>query len=384
MIRERKSKKSSTGKIYQVIIKYKDNFGNKQVYYKSPFFTKQEAEEFEILKKAELVKYGCIAVDNTKTFNDCFKEYMELKGDKYAPSTINYYNMCFDTYITKRIGNKLISEFKYKDVQWFLNKSGFSKPTAQNIKKVLDVTFKYALVNEYIESNPMEYVTLDMKYESEHPERNLNISDENLEIFIKELETPTKFASDPDNVEFVNKAYGIAVRIGRYMGLRISEALAIEKKDIDFDKNTINICGRLEYIDRKKEEIYKSPTLKTASSKALLPIPPKLKKVLEEWCDYNPYEKVITNIYGEWISPNTLENKLRKVSKKTGIKFRFHMGRHSLLTDLDNHGVSASVVKMLSRHKNISTSKNIYTHKDIQDGLDVVNSIYKNEGENDG
>lgn len=378
MIRERKSKKSPTGKVYQVIIKYKDNFGNKQTYYKSPFFAKQEAEKFEITKKAELIKYGCIAIDNKKTFSDCYIEYMELEGSKYAPSTYSYYNMNFNTYIKKNIGNKLISEFKYKDVQWFLNKSDFSKPTAQNIKKVMDVTFKYALVNEYIDSNPMEYVTLDMKYVSKHPERNLNISDEDLEIFIKELETPTKHASDPDNIEFVNRAYGVAVRIGRYMGLRISEALAIEKKDIDFKNNTINICGRLEYKDKKKNEIFKSSVLKTESSKALLPMSPKLKAILEEWCEYNPYEKVITNIYGEWINPNTLESKLRKVSIKTGIKFRFHQGRHSFISDLDDYDVKDSVVKMLSRHSSIKISKERYTHKDIQDGLDVVNSIYKN------
>ena len=384
MIRRRKSKKAPSGYIYQVAIKYKDNFGISQVYYKSPFLTREEAKKFETIKKAELIKYGCTSTDDKKTFNDCFREYMNLKKKNYAPATVVYYTRYFEDFVKDTIGNIQITRFKYKDVQNFLNNSGFSKPTAHNIKKTLDVTFMYALKNEYIDSNPMEYVTLDMEYIETRPEKNTAIKDEDLKKFIAELGKTSKRARDPENAEFLSKAYVVAVWIGRYTGLRISEALALEKKEINLDKGTIDIQGRIEYAALNRNEVYKTYKLKTKKSKAIIPIAPKLKTILKEWFEYTPYERVITNVYGDWIHPLTLQSKLRDVSNKTGIPFRFHQGRHSFITDLGKHKIELATARDLARHSDIRTTKNLYTHMSIEDEQKALDEIYGNEEEDDG
>ena len=66
--------------------------------------------------------------------------------------------------------------------------------------------------------------------------------------------------------DFNKKAYSIAIQIGKYTGLRVSEVFALEKEDINFNENCINVNRKLVYDGLKKDEIYSTHQMKSKSS----------------------------------------------------------------------------------------------------------------------
>ena len=143
-----KIKSKKYGTVYQVDIRYKDHLGMSERHIKSGFIKMMEAKKYEkeFLDKIELDKLK--ANNCLKTFNDVFKEYMELEGkNKYANATKNYYLTNYEMYVKEKIGKSKISSLKYANLQKYFNEMANKQniPTLKNIKKLFSVTFKYAL-----------------------------------------------------------------------------------------------------------------------------------------------------------------------------------------------------------------------------------------------
>jgi len=117
----------------------------------------------------------------------------------------------------------------------------------------------------------------------------------------------------------------MALIIGRYTGLRISEVLALKKSDFDLKSNQMTVQRRIEYRDLKSKEIHLTDRLKTKSSKCTVEISQLLSSYLQEWFEYNPHEFVICKGNGEFIHPITFQDRISKTSKKLGIDFHYHM-----------------------------------------------------------
>ena len=120
------------------------------------------------------------------------------------------------------------------------------------------------------------------------------ILDKELNILLDELESKN---------DFTKKAYSIAIQIGKYTGLRISEVFALKKEDICFDENYIKVNRKLVYVGLKKDKIYTTHQMKSKKSKAIIPLVTILKNILTDWFKVNPYDHVICDIYGNLIHP---------------------------------------------------------------------------------
>ena len=112
----------------------------------------------------------------------------------------------------------------------------YNPPTLKNIKKLFAVTFKYALRVGYIRENPIPYIQIP-KSQDERKVKVEIISDENLSKIIEALQIVKRTSpySSEKNAEFTFKSYAMALIIGRYTGLRISETLALKKQDFDLE-----------------------------------------------------------------------------------------------------------------------------------------------------
>lgn len=168
----------------------------------------------------------------------------------------------------------------------------------------------------------------------------------------------------------------IAIFIGWYTGLRLSETLGLMKEDFDFENNEITICRRLEYHNLNKEDLYVTDKLKTKAARAVIPLAPKLKVGLKKWFCINPYETVICDIDGNWIHPHTMAARIRYVSYNLGIDFHYHMLRHSFTTQLIKNGVSPAITKELVRHSDIKTTLNVYTHIGKEDMKNAILNVF--------
>lgn len=373
-IRKRPSKRAKNGYVYEIFFQYKDEYGCSTRYTKSGFLSKKEAREYEALKMAELLERNEFLKDKDKTFNDVFLEYMDVEGGKYSRSTKQYYEKSYHLYVKDSIGRYIIRNLKYKHLQKYFNGLDAGYSTLRNIKKLMSVTFAYAQKNNYIRENPMKLVTIEKEEETD--EKKKIITKEELDIIIDNILITHKMCPQKDYTDWNNYAFAVAIYIGWYTGLRLSETFGLMKEDFDFENNEINIRRRLEYHALAKDDLYVTDKLKTKAAKSTIPLAPKLKEGLEKWFSVNPYDNVICDINGKWIHPHTIIARIRYVSFKTRIEFHYHMLRHSFTSRLIKHGILPAVAKELVRHADIKTILNIYTHIEKEDKEKAIFDVF--------
>lgn len=374
-----KIKSKKYGYTYQVDVRYKDVFGVTQRHIKSGFKNKGEAKKYEssIIEKANS---NILLTDSKgKTFNDVFEEYMELEGmNKYADATVFYYKRTHDKYVKDDFGKIPIQSINYAVMQKHINEISkiYSYPTIKNIKKLFAVTFKYGVRVGYISDNPVPNILIPDKAEAKQV---TTINDDDLKKLIESILINESKTHNKEKTEFSYKSYAMALVIGRYTGLRISEVLALRKDDFDLENNRLTIQRRLEYAGLKKKNIYTTETLKTKSSKSTVEISGKLSEYLKLWFDYNPYDLVICDINGKIIAPPAIQDRIRKVSRKLHMDFHYHMLRHTYATELMMADINPIVVRDLLRHSRVNTTWNVYTHADTDDQRDVLDQVYDEE-----
>lgn len=354
-IRQRKSKKSKTGFTYQVYFNYKDSLsGESKKFSKSGFLSYEDAQLYEKKKRIELNSTQDYIKKYKITLHQVFEEWLELEAKYYyQDNTIIDYNNRYQKHIKNQLGDILICEINYKVFQTFFNQnSHIGINTNHKLKDILNVIINFAIKCNYIDQNPLYLVHVTGKNKS-RTKNELVYKDEDFFNIITELR---KKPSDKRN------AYIIALYIGRYTGLRISEVFALDKNDFDFDNQLIYVSKKMIYANKTRQELTVSSKMKSKASKAILPFHQDLQEVLLNWFETHPHKHVISDKHGKYLNPKQLEYTLWKISKKLNIHFHFHMLRHTLATRLINSCAELKATKEILRHSNITTTMNIYTH----------------------
>lgn len=366
MIRKRVGKKATT---YQVYIRYRDCFGVKRSYSKSGFMHKKDARAHEIKILNEIAE-GKEIVKTSKTFNEVFDEYMLLEGKRYAVSTKKAYISKHRTHIADTIGKYKLANLKYKDIQaYFYTLESNSKSLNNDIRKIFCNVFRYAIKLEYINQDPMKYI----KIIGEEPKpKKKTLTKSELESLVNSL-----WNSEEAKDIFLYRSYAIALYLGYYLGLRISESLALEKKDFDFLNMQVLVNKRLESKDTGKG-LYVTSRMKTSASKSILPVCEALKDILLEWFEYNEYELVCCNSKGQYIRYEGFDRVVNKHSLKLGFKFHSHMLRRSYVTELIRNNVSPKITSQLTRHSQVSTTLDIYASMNQEDLEGAIKNTFDN------
>ena len=359
------SKKAKKGYTYKVTFKYKEN-DITRTYSKSGFIVKKDAQEHESMVKAQINQDGYLKKVCNDSLNKVFNDWLKVDSGLYALNTINLYKRIYNKYIYSTIGKEKIISLKYKDIQAFINESNVSYDNCVAIKKVLNNVFKYAIKNEYIETNPIAYIEITKTKEKKEINNYLSLEEYNM--IIEKL----------NHGSFYARALSIAISIGYHTGLRISEIFALNKSDIDFINDTITVNKQLLEREGKNKDLKIKTKLKTSSSNSVLPLVPTLKEILIEWFDINPYEKVVCNEEGYYLNPVSAQARVKKIASDLGIQgFHFHMLKHTLITNLYKSGVDVKTTQELARHSNINTTLNVYTHLEENSKKDTLNNVFE-------
>lgn len=246
-IRQRKSKKSPSGVTYQVYFNYVESgTGLHKQYSKSGFLTYEDASLFEKRKKMELSSTQNYIKKYKVTVDDVFHEWLELEATyHYQENTIIDYKNRYHKHIEQRLGKNIVLELDFKKLQTYFNENEeIGLATNYKIKDVLSVILNFAIKCQYIEHNPIRLVHISGKNQSQSS-GYLVYRDDDFEKIIGALSHP---GSD------IRQAYVIAMYIGKYTGLRISEVFALDKSDFDFNKEFIYVSKKMVYA--KKERGY--------------------------------------------------------------------------------------------------------------------------------
>lgn len=356
-IRQRKSKKAKSGFTYQVYFNYTDFYTKEQKHFsKSGFPSYEDAALYEKKKKYELNLQQQFIKQYKVTIDQVFHEWLNMEAIyRYQDNTIIDYKSRYYKHIQKRLGNVLIHDIDYRMLQIYFNEnSHIGLTTNYKLKEILSVIINFGIKCNYIDHNPLSLVHV-IGTNNSRTSFNQVYQDEDFDRIIEELlKVPT----------FIRQSYAIALYIGKYTGLRISEVFALDRDDFHFSTQQISINKKIVYANKKRNELIISHQLKTKTSQSSLPFHKDLQNILEKWFSINTYKHVICDENGNYLHPKQLEYTLWKISKELDIHFHFHMLRHTIATRLVNNGADMKATQELLRHSNIVTTMNIYTHVD--------------------
>lgn len=354
-IRKRESKKAKNGYVYEVLIKHKDNITGKTKWItKSGFARKADAERFEEEAKAKLKENMHLKTEK-HTFDDIFQMY--IVNDPFTKETTKYVrNTVYNKHLKDTMGKCDISKIDYEYIQNTLNglAKTNTKQTIEGIYKIINGVFTFAYNNNYISRKP--YVKLKLNgIRTQSKKKTITLEEFNM--FIERYKRPVK------NNVLESDNYIVALYIGLYTGIRISECIALKREDIDLANNVMSINKQIQTIGG----VTKITTLKSEASYRELPISNELHDILEKHFEKYPESEYV--IFGKdmnYVKSQKIRKSLNRTSEKLGIPFHYHMLRHMFITQLYNKGVDIKVAQSLAGHSSYQTTADIYTELDQQ------------------
>lgn len=255
-------------------------------------------------------------------------------------SDINYRKSASAAYdrITEYFQGYYIKEMTAPVVNKFIRSLaavGYGKKTVANHHSILNMIFKYAVLNGYIEYN----IVPDVPIPPGLPQKRRELpSDEELEII---------------NSHF--NGFDLLPYFLLNTGLRMSEALALDaERDIDFENNLIKINKHLLHNGNKPIFEYRT---KTKSSKRTVIL-------LDRVADKLPRKKglLFCNDDGTPFTKKQLRCRWDAYKKRYDLDVTPHQLRHGYATMLFEAGIDEKDAQDLMGHADITTTRTIYTH----------------------
>lgn len=341
--------------------------------------TKREAEE---KYKAALREY-----EHNKEFGALFEEvataWWKEHEKNIKPGASRAYKGGYDAalnefsgYRMKEVTPAMISNWGQK-----FKLQGKAASTLQNARSVLSCIYKFWCVRDNETYNPVSVVDIP---------KNMNR---------EEREPP-----EPEQVQTVlehPEGFGICAWVFMFTGCRLGEALALQWKDVDFEKNVIHITKSVVWIHN--QPVVGEP--KTKNALRDVPLLRPLREVLEpikgkaeEYILGGEKPLTGTAYQRRWeyyCRDHGMAEIIPKVRKQKGKFVNYkrykplvtaHQFRHEYATMLYNAKIGVVEAKAIMGHSDIMTTRRIYTHiqkSQMQDAVEKLNSyIVKNSSNN--
>lgn len=327
------------------------------------FKTKKEAQHAANALEQELLS-GSLLQSNKLTYEAVFKLWYENHSKTLKPSTKKAIENKFNKHILPRFGKLKIKNITRAYCQQMINEIAQLINSVNDIKIQANQVFKYALKQEIIAKNPLEYVIIP------RPEKEL-ISDvqasEERKYWRKD---EIKQFLDLAKKDFNNLDY-LLFHLLIYTGARKGEILALSWEDINFDEKYVRFSKTLFY--NKGDFIFQ--TAKTKGSKRLISMDEATLSLLKKWrieqleaelaapIFKRPNNIVFSRPTGSPIRLAYPNEKLESMIRKYKLhRITIHGLRHTHASLLFEAGASIKEVQERLGHSDIKMTMNIYTH----------------------
>lgn len=144
-----------------------------------------------------------------------------------------------------------------------------------------------------------------------------------------------------------NKKHKVILALLYSTGMRVSELINLQWKDIDRSRMVINIIQGKGKKDRQ------------------VPLSNHIITLLEEyWKQYKPEQYVLNGQFDLKYSARSVLAIMKQLSDKAGIKNKrvyTHLMRHNAFTHMVEEGLDINLIQRLAGHNNVKTTA-IYTH----------------------
>ena len=332
---------------------------------------KTQAEVKAKLKRAIEENKG---LDIVKAGQYTLGQWMDVWFENYAklkvrPSSHQTYKGYIDNHIKPHVGSIPLSKLTSLDLQKLYKMllaegridriesknqpKGLSAKTVRNINQIISSALNLAKEQKLIYSNPAEACALP---KVEHREMK-TLPVEQLTSFLREAKETG-----------VYEMYYIELATG----LRRGELLGLKWSDIDWKNGIIKVRRQVARVDG---QIVEAP-LKTKNSYRTVSISPQAVEVLKAQKAKTNDEYVFPSPNGGPISPDSVNNMLKRVLERAGIpKVRFHDLRHTFATIALQNGVDIKTVSGMLGHFSAGFTLDTYAHVTTTAQKEAANTI---------
>lgn len=292
-----------------------------------------------------------------------------------------------DSIIAKsEIGNKAYAEITTDDIQKEIIRlaGAFSRSSVSKYKSFLSQVYNHALRTGELRTNPIPAVELPSEDHYKVKKRPVEcFSEEQRNVFRQELGRLN------DGSAWANGKPGTPL-YGQYRylflficntGLRTSEALALQWKDIDFSKKELHIVrsGKWKKGGEGHLEWYETAP-KTRSSVRSIPLNSEAILSLKAFRGYNQTKENTDHVFatknGKIPSRGSLNRSLKLIEKRAGLPFAsLHDLRHSFITAVGIKTRNPEIVRELSGHSSVRFTYSTYVHPDDSAKRSAVSSL---------
>lgn len=284
---------------------------------------------------------------------DSFLDYLQYERN-YSEETIKSYRedlRQFEEFAREEIGDSAPSEVRAELVrEWIVSlmDRGYTSTSINRKLSSLRSFYKFLLRKGEVAVNPLQKITGP---KNKKP----------LPAFLRESDMDRLL----DEVDFGEGFKGcrdhMIIEMFYATGVRLSELIGLDNKDVDFSSSLIKVTGK-----RNKQR--------------LIPFGEELKIAMMEYVDVrNEAVPIRTNAFfvrenGERLSRSIVENLVkRNLSKVVTLKKRSpHVLRHTFATTMLNHDAELGAIKELLGHESLATTE-VYTHTTFEELKKVYN-----------
>lgn len=260
------------------------------------------------------------------------KKLSNESAKNYRYDLVHFMNYLIKNHITKF---KYVNQDVINDYIIFINKEKDAKSVSRNITSINNF-YKYLLISKKINNNPCEFIS-----RPKIPKRLPKVLTEQEVDDLLDIKLKTIF-------DYRNKAM---LELLYSTGLRISEAVNLTTRDIDFINCVVRCIGK-----GNKERIVPINDYSLQYIKLYYERRDKLlKNKVSDYLFLNNHGTKLTRQGFNKILDGILEEK--NITKQ----ITPHMLRHSFATHMLNGGANLRSIQMLLGHSDISTTM-IYTH----------------------
>lgn len=272
-----------------------------------------------------------------------FQNIAEEWEDKHFPTlqenTLKQYRAAKKD-VVEYFKDKPITSIKPAHVSAMISQfasDGYAQKTVKARLLVMSLICKFAIISQYIEANPCQYVEIPKNLPKSKRE---DISKEESELIKKNYDKP----------------FGVFALFLLMTGCRRGEALALEPEDIDWEKGIVHINKTTEWHGNKP---YIKPCPKTEAGVRDIPIPEFMLNLLKP---FKNQKYLFANERGELMNNSQVTRAWRAYQKATGITATPHQLRHHFASMLYDANIDVKSAQRLLGHADIKTTMDVYVH----------------------
>tara|TARA_R110002096_G_scaffold21498_3_gene69848 strand:+ start:8481 stop:9353 length:873 start_codon:yes stop_codon:yes gene_type:complete len=273
------------------------------------------------------------------------------KEKRYSQHTLLAYRtdlLQFEVYLLERYETKLLEANSIMIRSWMVEMMDEGMTTKSVNRKIssLKTFYNFQLKREQLKVSPMQKIIAP---KNKKP----------LPAFVKNTEMESLFDRQDFADDFEGKRDELIIEILYACGIRLSELIGIEEKDLDLYQPTLKVLGK-----RNKERII-------PMHKGLLQ---KVKAYIDLKAELFSSPFLLVTDKGEKLYPKFVYRKVNYyLSQVTTAKKKSpHILRHTFATHMLNNGADLNTIKELLGHTNLAATQ-VYTHNSIE----KLKNIYK-------